>query len=281
MKNTVPVRVLLAVIFLAAIPTIAFSAETERSSEDLLRAGISAFQDSRFEVAADLFMKIVAMDESTDREAEGYFWLAKSYMALGAIDQAAQHLEYFIHHFPDHRYQSEAYYQRGRVFYLQGEYEQSIRSFADFIDEYPDSPFIANALYWTGECLFSLGRLDEARSLFTTVIQEHSASFRSEAARYRLSVLDLKEREETLLNLLRISHQELLHTIQDHERREQEYEESVHEYRRRLRDSAPDEVQHEMRELQQQIEDLQQANDELQQRITELQDSVPTNQGAQ
>ncbi|AFG37584.1 tetratricopeptide repeat protein [Spirochaeta africana] len=270
MKHNPALRGLVAVLLLFAVSG---GVTARTAADDLVHDGIASFRDSRFEIAADFFRQVTESDEFSSRHPEGYFWLAKTYMALGSLDSAASHLEYYIHSFPRHPMQAEAHYQRGRLFYLQAEYQQAVQAFEDFLSDYPDSDFAANAVYWTGEALFSLGRFDEARDMFAIVVTEYPTSFRLEAARYRLSILDLQDREETLLELLRISHQELLYTIQDHQRREREFAETLREYRMRLQSGAPEDIRAEMVNYQQTVEELERENRELRRTIDQLQDA--------
>ena len=110
----------------------------------------------------------------------------------------------------------------------------AIEALNSFIDSHPESPFVANALYWSGESLYSLGRLDAARRVFQSVVSEYPRSFRVEAARYRIALIDLDERETELLELLRWSHEEYLQALDEFERREQAYQEAISSYQQQL-----------------------------------------------
>lgn len=264
--------ILVSLFFLMVWQPVAAN-ETSEVAQQFNR-GISHFQQSRFEIAAETFETLIENPRFAERHADGYFWLAKSQMALGELDSASQNLEYYLHSFPNHPGYEEANYQRARILYLQSEYELAIQAFEKFTHFFSRSPFIANALYWSAESAFSLGRFSEARDLFSTVLNDFPTSFRAEAARYRISLLDLREREETLLELLRSSHQELLFAIRDFDRREREFQETITEYRRRIRSAASDEAKTHIDELELQIERLQSEKSELLQTITELQDEL-------
>ena len=243
-------------------------------ADSLLNAGIRSYQESRYEVAANNFYDIISNNEYSARHADGYFWSAKTAMALGQLDTAVTYMEYFIHNYPRHPQIVEAQYQRGRILYLQGEFEQAIQSLAGFIESNPDSPFVANALYWSGEALINLGHYDDALVLFNRIVHEYPTSYRLEPARYRIAVLQLQQRETVMLELLRSSHQELLYTIEYYQLREQELQESIADYRQRLLDSAPEGFQREILTLQRSVDALQAENAELQQKISQLQDAL-------
>ncbi|MFW6293598.1 MAG: tetratricopeptide repeat protein, partial [Spirochaetota bacterium] len=164
----------------------------------------------------------------------------------------------------------EARYQRSRVFHLRGEHETAIERFTRFVDDYPDSDFYPNALYWTGESLFSLGRLDEAERLFAEVTDSYPASFRAEAARYRLDIIELSRRENELLTLLQWSHEEYLSALETFQQRERSFQEALRSYRTRLAGLATEDFQAEIAALNERIAQLETSLAERDARINEL-----------
>ena len=168
-----------------------------------LSTGLREYQAGRFEAALAAFQEAGAASSGTDYEAYADFWVARSLMALSNYDEASDVFDLVLATSDPHPYREEAAYQRARLFYLTGEYEAAIQRFNDFQASYPESDFSANALYWTGESLFALGLLSESRRFFEEVTERYPTSYRVEAARYRRDVIDLKERENELLTLLR------------------------------------------------------------------------------
>lgn len=222
----------------------------------ILRNGIQEFQESDFAQALVEFRKLLVDPELSEYRGDAYFWIAKSTMALGRLSDAEENLEFYLLNFPDHPAYAEANYQKARLLYLQDEYQAAIEAFERFIDRYPDSPFVANAFYWSGEALFELGHLLRARTLFQTVVEDFPTSFRVEAARYRISLIELKRREEELLKLLRWSHEESLRALEEYQQRERSYEEALAEYRRRLADLSEDDFRAEILALRSQVDEL-------------------------
>jgi chromosome segregation ATPase len=129
---------------------------------------------------------------------------------------------------------------------------------------------VANAYYWSGEALFELGHLSRARTLFQTVVEDYPTSFRVEAARYRISIIELKSREEELLKLLRFSHEESLRALEEFRQREQTYQEALAEYRRRLASLSEDDFRAEIEVLRAQIEELNEELAEQRAAVTDL-----------
>lgn len=223
---------ILVMVVLVAAPVGVLPAQD--SGETLLRSGIDAFGATNYDEAIRTFRDIILDSDHTGYQDEAYFWIAKSFIALGQHDDAEKNLEFFIAEFPESPYFAEALYQRGRLLFLRNQYDAAILALEDHIDQYPDSPFVANSYFWIGEALYGLGQFDRARQVFSIVVDQYPASFKVEAARYRISLIDLKEREEELLKLIKWSHEEYLQALEDFQRRERSYEQAIATYRRRV-----------------------------------------------
>lgn len=263
--------VALVVLLVAGLCTMA---TTLGAQERLIAAGIDAFSRSDFESALLRFREVLLNPVEEESEATAYFWLAKSAMALNRLSEAERNLEFYIQTFPDHEFAVEAQYQRGRLLFMGEDYEGAVQSLATFVDEYSDSPFVANAIYWSGEALFNLGRLSEARRLFDTVLRDYPTSFRVEAARYRIAVIDLNVREQELLQLLRWSHEEYLEALDEFQRREQAYREAIASYQERLQNAATADFRDEIIRLTAQVRTLQETVRSRDAEITRLQQQL-------
>lgn len=242
--------------------------------KQLLEEGISRFQQGAFEQALLRFREALLNAEDPQVEGDAYFWIAKSAMGLTRLNEAERNLEYYLLNFEGHRYYTEANYQRGRLLFMQQHYQETIQAFQNFLEEFPDSPYVANAYYWTGESLYELGRLKEAERLFRTVLREFPTSFRVEAARYRLSLIELKEREEELLRLLRWSHESFLGAQEEFQRRQRGYEEALDEYQARLAESASEGARQEINRLSARVRELEERLETRESRIRTLEQEI-------
>ncbi len=240
----------------------------------LIDEGIGQFQQSQFNQAVLIFREALLEPESPETEAQAYFWLAKSFMAVHRLTEAERNLEYFLRTFPDHEYSVEAQYQRGRILMEKENYEAAIQTFSQFVTDFPDSPFVANAIYWSGEALYALGRMDEAKRLFETVIQDYPRSFRVEASRYRSTLIDLTGREEQLMELLQWSHEEYLQALDEFQRKEQAYQEALAGYQARLQSAATEDFRDEIVRLSTQVRTLQEQLRSKDAQIARLQEQI-------
>lgn len=263
MKRVATVVLTLTLVLFSAAPVFAQTppgAPTARAEDPgavLLQEAIAGFQDSQFNDAILKLRDILLDPDYEQYHGDAYFWIAKSYMALMRLADAERNLEFFLLNYPDSPFYPEANYQKGRLLYLQGEYQAAIQVFQTFVEGFPTSPFIANAYYWSGESLYSLGHFDRAKELFERVVRDFPNSFRVEAARYRISLIELRGREEELLKLLRWSHEEYLDAVERFQRRERTYEEAIESYQRRLASLSTDDFRQEIERLSEREEELE------------------------
>ncbi|MBI9108742.1 MAG: tetratricopeptide repeat protein [Spirochaetales bacterium] len=224
-------KILLATVFLAVFIFPGFTAPAENSD---LEKGIAAFSNADYSGSLSWFRDVIINTNRKDIHSDAYFWIAKSYMALRQLDNAEDNLEFFIMHYPQHKYYQEAVYQKGRLMFLQDDYENCIQESYRFLENYPDSPFAANAYFWTAESLYSLGRLNDAEKLYSHIIYNYPSSYKVESANYRLSMIEQKYREESLVELLKLTHEEYLKAIEEFQVREKTYENALDSYQKKL-----------------------------------------------
>lgn len=267
MKARIVIVLLLCIVVAGAG---AQSADASRRVPVELADGLRAFQSGTLERALEFFEAAREREDIPAWRGHALFWSARTTMALGRYDEAADAFDFFLSEYGDHPYREEARYQRARVFYLAAEYETAVERFARFMNDYPQSDFYPNALYWTGESLFSLGRLDEAERLFAEVTETYPTSYRAEAARYRLDIVELSRRENELLTLLQWSHEEYLSALETFQRRERSFQEALRSYRTRLASLASEDFQAEIAALNERIGELETSLAERDQRINEL-----------
>ncbi|MFP4483509.1 MAG: tetratricopeptide repeat protein, partial [Spirochaetaceae bacterium] len=236
----------------------------------ILNEAIGRYEAGQFEQALVTFRELLSQDAYESIHGDAYFWIARSAIALGRLDEAADNLEYFLANYPENPYYTEGVYENGRLLHLQGDYEQSIMALRSFIEQYPKSPFVANAYYWMGESLFSLGHFDRAEQAFRTVTEQYSRSYRSEPAKYRLSIIDLRRREEELLKLLQWSHEEYVKAVDEFQEREQSFEAAIADYQRQIAENRQLSLQSEVQRLTREVATLRQDLSSRDSRIDDL-----------
>jgi len=255
MKKNRKVRWVSSVLILLVVSSS--QADSAPRGDMLLKEGIEAFQQADYQVAMFRFREILSNPKEKNFHGDAYFWIARTYLALSQWEEASKHLEYFLSRFPENPYIMEGTYEKGRLLFLQREYTECIEHLDRFLKKYPDSPYAANAYYWIGEATLALGRLKEAEKIFHFVVTQFPTSFRSEAARYRLDIIKLKYREEELLKLLQWSHEEHLKALEEFQKREAVYLETIKTYQRRVALLSSQDYQGEILKLSEQVRALE------------------------
>jgi len=199
-----------------------------------IKNGITYFQNEAYDKSLQEFREIILNSSLQEYHGDAYYWITKIFLALGQFDNASKSIEFFLTNYKNHPSYPELFYQKGRILFLQEDYENAILLFKSFLDSFPDSDFVPNSFFWIGESLYYLGHYDDAYKVFTMVIQNYPTSFRYEAAQYRISLIDLRKREQELLQLLKISHEEYLKLLEEFQRKEKGYEQAILEYQRKL-----------------------------------------------
>lgn len=201
----------------------------------LLNQGKDYYSRGEFVQALTLFQKAVS-DPQLRNQPLVYLWLSKTYFALLDYNGAARNLDYYLQNFPKDGGQEEGRYLQARILFSQGEYEKAILAFSSFMTSFPASEQTSNAVFWIAESAFALGHYDEAASLYSRIIKAYPASYKVEASRYRLAVIELRQREEELTKLLRWSQVESLNAADEFQRREKAYQQALLSYQKKILD---------------------------------------------
>jgi len=219
-------------LFLALCGVLAWPAAAEDST---LVQGQKAYADGDYLGALSQFQKLVADPESRTKP-EPFLWLAKTYFAVLDTKNAALNLDYYLQNFPKDPSRNEGVYLQARILFADGDFNHAIQAFGQYLTAAPTGDQAPNALFWMAESAFSLGHYDEAAELYNKIVQGYPASFKLEASRYRLAVIDLHHREEELLKLLQWSHADALNAADEYQRREKAYQQALIAYQKRLVD---------------------------------------------
>lgn len=253
-------------LFLLIFPCFLIHAVDYEEAQERVAQGIELFSKGLYEQALVLFRSMIVDPEFRSHHGDAYFWIAKCQMVIGKLDDAEKNLEHFLIHFDNHLYYSEGVYQKGRLLFMQNEFEKSIEVLEQFIDHYPTSVFIPNAYFWVAESIFFMGHLEKALQIFKYIVTKFPNSYKFETAKYRISIIEFKKRENELLKLLKWSHLEALKTMDEYQQREKTYEQAIASYQKRLSDagiSIADEYDTRDEEIQELTAELAKKNKEI------------------
>ena len=116
------------------------------------------------------------------------------------------------------------------------QYDDAIKQLYAFVKDYPDHKLTSSALYWIAEALFNTKNYERATLFYTTIVNDYKDSPKYEASFYRLSLIKQKEREEELLELLKVTHEESLRAAEEYEKKSQKYEKAILAYQNRIKE---------------------------------------------
>jgi len=253
-------KILLFPVFLMI--TLSLSAQAATLPEPV-KNGLTAFEQGDFQ-AALLEFRDVILDTTLERyHSDAYYWIGRSHLALNDVEKAARNIDFFLAQYPSHRLTADAMYQKGRILYIEGEYEKAIRQLYTYIEKFQNHEYRANAYFWIAESFYFLGHLDKAEAIYDLIVRDFPRSFKVEAAGYRRSLIDLKMREQELLRLLKISHEEYLKALEEFQQREKEYEQAISSYQRRIAAAGDGGGEELLEELNSELSALKQQTDTL------------------
>ncbi len=196
--------------------------------------GLGKFEKADYKGALSLFQGILLDPSAKAKHPDAAYWSALSYLGLKDYENADRTIGLFLNSYPSSDLYSDGLYQQGRIAYLRQEHDRALTVFQAFLEGFPDSDLFPSALFWAGECMYQLGKFKQAETVFMSIVKEYPQGMKTEAANYRLGLIDLKFREEELLKLLKWSHEESLRIIEEYQGREKTYEQALNAYQRQI-----------------------------------------------
>lgn len=270
----------IGIMVAAALLLSGFVCAQDGGSSKILEAR-TLYQNQEYRQAVTVARDMLLDPQATRYHGDALFIMGKALLAEGRLSEASRSFETLVASWPEHPGAEESRYQQGRILYLQGDYGNSVQALTLFLEKYPSSSLVSNARYWTGEALYASGWLEESRGMFESLLTETPGSPRAEAARYKISLIDLKKREQGLLDLLRWTHQENIRNMEDARTRLRSMEDALRSLQKRLFSLAPQDMKDELLALQTKITRLTEERDTISKsvesqnaRIRSLQDQV-------
>ncbi len=200
---------------------------------DYFNIGREYFAKADYQNAIVEFRKAIEICPSS-LKSHGFLMLGNCHMALGNYKEADNNYDSIITGYGFSEEFPEALYQKGRIAFINGKYEISIDFLNQFIDNSASHPLEGNAFYWMAESLFNLGHIEESLKLYRIVETEYKDSYKYEAAKYRIELINLGKREEELIKLLKWSHEEALREREQFIKKEKEYNQAILSYQKKL-----------------------------------------------
>ena len=180
-----------------------------------LSLGYEAYASEDWDSAVLFFKKAQALGELTD---ESLYMMIRSQVQLGDFSGAQSSCELFLSSCKGSVYFPYVLYQNGKLLHLLGRNETAALYLCEFCKKNPGSPLYANALYFIAESFFAEYNFDEAKPLYTKIVCDFPASENVQDAKYKIRLIENREREEKLLYLLKAVGEESLSLREEYDR---------------------------------------------------------------
>ena len=204
----------------------------QASFNDALLPALEAYAQEDWASAIMLFKK--AYNENKNAEEDALYWLILAQMSAGETRSALNDCNAFLAKFPNNKNCAEIAYQRARALYLLEQNDEAIKQFYDFVKQNPEHEKVSFALFWIAETLYNYKNYERATLFYRMIVDEYSSSPKREASLYRLELIQQREREEELLQLLKITHEESLKAAEEYENKRRSYEQAIEAYQKRI-----------------------------------------------
>ena len=221
---------IISLFFLICFYTLLFA----QSPADILLPGLEAYSREDWD-AAILYFKKISVDRNTASD-DALYWLIMSEMSAADYKSALTDSNTFLAKYKDSKRIPDVNYQKGRALYQLRQYDDTIKLLYAFVKDYPEHKLVSSALYWIAEALFNTKNYERATLFYTMIVDDYKDSPKYEASFYRLSLIKQKEREEELLELLKVTHEEALRAAEEYERKSQKYEQAILAYQNRIKE---------------------------------------------
>lgn len=184
------------------------------NNDDFLLDGYESYRKNDWSSAMFFFRK----QGINNIQEEPMYMLIMSEIYGGDYKSALSDSEFFLNKYPDSRYVPYIQYQKGRCLHFLSRNEDCILVLSDFCHQNPDSEMYAAALYWIAEAFYSEYNFDSALALYERIVVDFSNDEKAFDARYRIEMIEQRQREEKLLYLLKVTGEENLAVREDYER---------------------------------------------------------------
>lgn len=205
--------------------------------------GLYSYADDDWLSAVYYFKQAISQKETTCENA--WFWLVMSDVAcaensLESYNNVVLDADFYLSEYSYESRSSDVLYMKALALFNLSKYEESVRTFESFIEKYPDHQLKPSALFWIAESQFALRDLESAALIYVKIINTYPNSSKKELSCFRIDSIKQQIREDELLELLKVTHEEALRANEEYDRRSKIYEQSIDSYQNRISELMKD-----------------------------------------
>jgi len=200
-------------ILLPILLSLIFPLQLNAENSSSFKSGINYFQEKQYSDALLNFRDALLHEKNALESGNIYLWISKSYTKLREYNRAELNLLFFLENFQKHPAEEEILYLYIKVLYRQQKYNESIKVIYTFTSKFPNSGYYPENIFILGESLYQLSEYKKAESVLNQLIRNFPDHSIVNLIKYRLEIIKLKDREQSLVELLRWSHEESMQQI--------------------------------------------------------------------
>ncbi len=152
--------------------------------EVMLRAGVACFFLGKRGDAAVILEKMVRDYPVDQRTPEALYWAGKSYSKLADWERGTSTFQKLLDRFPESDWADDALFLTGNIYRETGDMEKALKSYGRLVREYPDSKYADSALWWKAWSFYTAGEYAKAEQGLQELINRYPRSFLVAQARY-------------------------------------------------------------------------------------------------
>ncbi len=181
----------------------------------LLEEGLSAYNSKDYANAIILLREVVSEGNANP---DVHYMLIMSEMYAEDYASVIGDCNKFSSLYPDSPLLSNITYQKGKALHYIGENDQAVIVLSDFCHENPQSKIYPSALYWIAECFYEDYNFKTAEGLFQRIIDVYPDDKKAVDAKYKIDAIAQREREQKLLDILKMNNEKYLDQKENYER---------------------------------------------------------------
>ncbi len=209
-------------------------------SSSYLALALDSYARSDWKNAIEHLQQAINNAKNEEDIETALYYLVMSLASSGNYKNAVNSANMFLSRYPESIRHPDIVYQRGRLYCLLSLYEKSLKEFHYFVQKYPTHRAVPSAYYWIGENLYLSGKLKEGRDVFSRVLLNYPTSPKAELAKQRISLIDQVANQRELLTLLKLNQEETTNLVTEYEKKQQDFEKSLNNYKEMPRSNSND-----------------------------------------
>ena len=175
MKRFVPFIILLFLLAIVSGLVFGFVRGKQKRNAEITEFSLceTRFNEGQYESAAQLLETFLQDHSKSDKAADAYYYLAKSWQNLGDSSRAMDAWSKIIEDYPKSLNRAEAYYYLGVGNQDLGQHDKAMENYRTVVNRFPNLPVAAGAWHGLGKVYEAKGEETAAINAYRSVLEKH------------------------------------------------------------------------------------------------------------